>query len=407
MGSGFINQNKWCIGRHTGNTSKRYLLTKLFLMSISKIPDPVKWQLWGKAAGCCQYENCAKPLYLDALTKAEFNIAYIAHIIADKPNGPRGHPVLSKLLSADISNLMLLCDEHHRLIDRVQVNEHSVERLVLMKKTHEERVAKLVSITPDKQSHVVMYGANIGAHGSPLCYKEACGSMLPERYPAHARAIELGIKNSTLTDDMLPYWEFQESQLVNAFNKEIASLKGNHEIQHFSVFGLAPMPLLIKLGTLFSDLYDVDVYQRHREPATWQWQPSIEVGKDFFKLIPPSSYGGAPALNLSLSGTITPDRITSVMGVDASVWNIKHTGPHNDFLRSKDHLASFRTIMRRAFDVIKEKHGQTQVLSLFPAMPVATSIELGRVWMPKADMPLQIYDQNKNVGSFIKTLTIK
>src|SRR5688572_16542865 len=114
-------------------------------MSISKIPDPVKWQLWGKAAGCCQYENCAKPLYLDSLTKAEFNIAYIAHIIADKPNGPRGHPELSKQLRADISNLMLLCDEHHRLIDRAQEKEHTIERLVHMKKTHEERVAKLVS----------------------------------------------------------------------------------------------------------------------------------------------------------------------------------------------------------------------------------------------------------------------
>ena len=40
-----------------------------------------------------------------------------AHIIADEPGGPRGHPVLSKQLAKELSNLMLLCLDHHRLID--------------------------------------------------------------------------------------------------------------------------------------------------------------------------------------------------------------------------------------------------------------------------------------------------
>lgn len=98
-------------------------------MSVSNIPDWIKLCLWGKAAGRCQYEGCNHPLYRDDVTQCEFNSAYIAHIIADKPGGPRGDAVLSEKLKADITNLMLLCDPHHRLVDKVDVAGHPVERL--------------------------------------------------------------------------------------------------------------------------------------------------------------------------------------------------------------------------------------------------------------------------------------
>ena len=39
-------------------------------------------------------------------------------------------------------------------------------------------------------------------------------------------------------------------------------------------------------------------------------------------------------------------------------------------------------------------------------MPVAAAIEFGRVWMPKADLPLLIYDQNSAVGGFQKAISI-
>ena len=114
----------------------------------------------GKAAGRCQYEGCNEPLWKDSLTQWEFNAAYIAHIIADSPNGPRGHETLSEKLAKDISNLMLMCDKHHRIIDREDVEGHPVEKLIEMKKNHEMRIEMVTSI--DEESHVLLYGANIG-----------------------------------------------------------------------------------------------------------------------------------------------------------------------------------------------------------------------------------------------------
>ena len=90
-------------------------------MSVSYIPETIEIRLWGKASGRCEYAGCNEPLWLDSLTQAEFNSAYIAHTIADKPTGPRGDPILSEQLKNDLSNLTLLCDVHHRLINIADV----------------------------------------------------------------------------------------------------------------------------------------------------------------------------------------------------------------------------------------------------------------------------------------------
>ena len=57
---------------------------------------------------------------------------------------------------------MLMCDEHHRLIDKIDVQGHPAERLQLMKASHEARIELLTSLQEDKKSHVLLYGANIG-----------------------------------------------------------------------------------------------------------------------------------------------------------------------------------------------------------------------------------------------------
>ena len=108
-------------------------------MSVTSVRSDVRTRLWGKAGGRCQYDGCNRPLWLDTLTKAEFNTSYIAHIVADEPGGPRGNALLSKRLKSDISNLMLLCDEHHRLVDKADVPGHPVDRLIAMKELHEKQ----------------------------------------------------------------------------------------------------------------------------------------------------------------------------------------------------------------------------------------------------------------------------
>jgi len=208
-------------------------------MSVSNIPEKVKIRLWGKAAGRCQYEGCNKPLWVDSLTKAEFNTAYIAHIIADKPKGPRGHHTRSEALKDDITNLMLMCDEHHRLIDREDVAGHPEERLTNMKKNHEERIELLGSLQPDKKSHVLLYGANVGEQSAPLTWSKAAQALLPEWYPADTNAIELSLKNSVFQDHEEDFWKMEINHLEKQFVMYVRPRLSFGDISHFSIFSIA------------------------------------------------------------------------------------------------------------------------------------------------------------------------
>jgi hypothetical protein len=80
--------------------------------------------------------------------------------------------------------------------------------------------------------------------------------------------------------------------------------------------------------------------------------------------------------------------------------------PHNDIMRRPEDLTEFKRQLRRLFDRIKAVHGEDAVINVFPALPNSAAVEVGRVLMPKADLPLTIYDQNRSVGRFIATLDI-
>ncbi len=373
-------------------------------MSVSSVPPKTRILLWGKAAGRCQYQGCNVPLWQDPLKKTEFNSAYIAHIIADKPDGPRGDKVLSEKLKCDLSNLMILCDPCHRRIDKVEIAEHPPELLRAMKQQHEDRIALLGSLQPNRQSEVLLYGARIGEHGSKLSFEQATQGMLPEWYPASGRGVQLGMLNVSIDDGEAAYWQVQSENLQRLVKTQLSQRMEMGEIQHLSVFGLAPQPLLMLVGSLLTDIPTAEVYHLFREPADWRWREH----PDDFKLIVerPSRISGPPALILGLSATITRDRIERVLDTDAAIWTITVPEPKHDAIPSRQGLSEFRQQVRRLLDEIKAKHGQDTELHVFPAMGVSTAIELGRVRQPKADMPFRIYDQNAKLGGFQYALTV-
>ena len=300
---------------------------------------------------------------------------------------------------------MLVCDECHRTFDdKSKEKEYPADRLMAMKKAHEERIEFLTGIAPDMRSHVLLFGARIGRHSSPLQFCSATEAILPNYYPAMPRPLEIGMQ-AALEDNSQSYWNIEEENLLLRFKSEVEHLKGRHETQHFSIFGLAPQPLLVKLGTLLSDLYSANVYQLHREPFTWKW---LEHEYDVeHRIIPPTSDREVVALKLELSATISDDRVRNCLGGHCSIWSLTHDDPNNDYMKSRLHLQDFRSQARRALDQIKEKHGEDMEIHVFPAMPVSAAIELGRVWMPKADLPMILYEQNRKNGGFFQTLKIE
>ena len=90
------------------------------------------------------------------------------------------------------------------------------------------------------------------------------------------------------------------------------------------------------------------------------------------------------------------------MGSDVSIWAINIDNPHNDIVRRPEDLAAFRRLFRSVLSSIKDHHGPNVSVCLFPAVPVSIAVEIGRVWMPKADLPVRIFDESRADGGFVE-----
>jgi len=97
--------------------------------------------LWTRAGGRCQYQDCNRKLLGD-FSRGSSSKAYVVHIVAANPEGPRGDPRRSSDLACRVDNLILLCAEHQKLVERDAVEEHPEGRLAEMKRCQEERMRR-------------------------------------------------------------------------------------------------------------------------------------------------------------------------------------------------------------------------------------------------------------------------
>lgn len=92
----------------------------------------------------CAYTGCDRSLVIDAgIEGTAKSVGKIAHITAASPAGPRFDATMSTAQRGDASNLIVLCSDHHDLIDSA-VDKHPNELLRAMKADHEERVTRAV-----------------------------------------------------------------------------------------------------------------------------------------------------------------------------------------------------------------------------------------------------------------------
>lgn len=140
-----------------------------------------------------------------------------------------------------------------------------------MEMDHEYRVATVTAISANKKSHVVFYGSNIGEQRSPFQCEDAMEAIFPAHYPSSEKPIYLSMSCSH-EDKTAEFWSSESTHLCRVFDQKILPLIESDPIKHFSLFAMAPIPLLINLGTLFTDKISVDTYQPIREPKTWHWQ---------------------------------------------------------------------------------------------------------------------------------------
>ena len=394
-------------------------LSKLSMKTVKKVTktttrkqlsDTDNLLLWIKAGGRCEFPGCNRVLYEDQLTVEPLNLAEKAHIVANSKNGPRGDEKQSPLLAKDISNFMLLCKDCHKRIDNSPEN-YPREDLEHYKRMHEERIRIVTGIEQDKRTEAIIFTAPIGGENFKVDYNEVRYAILQNgRYPSNGNDYtDLSISTEKEDSDD-KFWERADDDLISGFARKLSSLSKHNQVNHFSVFALAPIPLLIRLGTLLGEKTPCEVHHAfHRQRMAgnrWCWG-GIDDELGFKIKYRKYGKGNMLAINLSLSGQIDDGQITEVLGNDVQIWTLTCRTPKYDLIESKPQIEAFKAIFRELLSKINESNNDNQEVNLFPAIPNSVAVELGRLIPSKISSKISIYDKNiKRLPVFFKTITL-
>lgn len=357
--------------------------------------------LCGKAAGMCEFEGCGKRLFYDGASRSEFNNAYVAHIVASSQNGPRGDKILSPQLSDKLENLMLMCGDHHKLIDANE-DVYTVEVLKEMKHKHEKKIEEMCELLNKPETEIVRFASPIKGSQPAEIDLTTAGKAVLKKYNTSSKDGILINVESSYDYKQMEYWGDCFEQMKDIFYRVIDNSYVQMKKSNFAIFPIAPIPLIIKLGELFGDKLPCDIYQKTRIPDTWEWQS--EESTNIFLIERSRKEGGEnrSALILSLTNDINDERIDKV-GKYSSIYKIKAKNTGVDCIKSIEDLSEFWHKYQNVCEDIINEFGTDAVVDLFPAIPVSAAFEVGRRHMPGVYPKMNIYDE---CGGFFKTLEL-
>lgn len=357
-------------------------------------------QLWTSSGGRCQFEGCNCKVFRDDLTGQEFNAANVAHIVAASPNGPRGN-AHSPELSDKIENLMLLCPTHHKEVDSFPA-QYPPSRLREMKERQEQKVQALLDCMYYPKSEIVALESpikgKIPVHVDSRQTIEALRGI--QKNPANTYPVLL--KPTGIGEYRSPeYWAHMEASLEQSVENQINNRLAYDSSIMLSVFPLAPIPIIAKLGELLGDKRNIDIFQKTREPDTWKWTRDdatniFTIERNKRKTGDPEKY----ALILSLTAEVSEQRVTPVY--DAGIiYQIKAAHYGVDCIQSREDLKLFWQAIQKVCDyAVNQDHAES--LAVFPAIPVSAAFEIGRRHMAGVHPRMTIYDDDNGFFSALQ-----
>ena len=358
-------------------------------------------KLCARAAGRCQFCGCNKYLFIDEITQEELNNTNIAHIVASSPDGPRGDAIRSHLISDSIDNLMLMCLDHHKLIDS-DPGKYTEAVLLKMKQEQELAVREACDLLYKPSTEIVRFTSPIkGNVEVDIPFEKAVGAVKNNRKLESYRGIRINMK-SALDYRSPEYWREVSKQLEREFDYKIRGELYDRPDLHLSIFPIAPIPLIIKLGNMLGDKVQADIFQKTRVPDTWEWCEEQKTNTfEVEKKIQNASQKRI-AIVMSLTAEIALKRVEEVYDFDvAYIIKAKQVGV--DSIKSIEDLSGFWHEYQRVCDEIRNQYGRECHVAIFPAIPISAAFEIGRRYMPKVYPELTIYDE---YDGFFETLTI-
>ena len=361
--------------------------------------------LYVRAGGRCEFDNCNRYLLEHYPTFSPGNFAEMAHIWAFSSDGPRGNEGVDASDLKDISNLILLCATCHKLVDD-HPDRYPVPTLQKFKRAHEDRIFLLTSTKPDRRTVALTLTANIGDQKVDITLPQMQEAVSP-LYVNPREVLRIDITN--LSDQGTEaYWSVSANQIREQTRRLYEQPFEDGPATHISVFALAPIPLLIFLGSCLSNKIATSLFQRHRHGETWTWKEGAPIATYSTGVLRRGRDPQHVALVVSLSGRIHEIELPNAIDENFTVYEISLSSedPHPRFLNTEPDLQAFQATYSDTIREIVANQGGVSRLHVFPAVPAPVAVAMGRDLLPKRDPALLIYDYDKRADGFFRTLEV-
>lgn len=380
------------------------------------VTQAIKDELTYLAGWRCQFAGCGRDLKRHGATGGRGRFSYFAHIVAASPKGPRGHSTESKRLASELSNFMLLCDECHRLVDKVNPARYTVPVLRKMREDSIAEVQRLLDTLQYPATEVIAIIGNAAGQQGQLSVDDArqalwgrqlrCVSTKPEYF------FRLGGNNHQVHE--ATYW----MSMFQSLRQEIPLLQallngtrhGGGPRPRLAVFPLHGTSVLLLAGRLFGDNAGTHLFQPHRnlvgDGTRWEWPAEDGAAAshkfEVTQMAPPAAEVTEACLVVALTSDIPPERMPAACAANGRhrLPTLRITGPTFD-KACMQHPADVQLFGRAVDAAICRLQDEWHVskVHLFVSAPATAVVTVGQKMQARHHASFVCYEALPGAGS--------
>lgn len=359
-------------------------------------------RVWREAGARCMYRGCARDVGSTSLTVRSAPSAYLAHIVASDENGPRGDAT-SLALSDDPDNIMLMCDEHHRLIDRIDVEGHLAPRLNAMRLEHVNAVRNALDALAFPRSKAMAVLGDVANLATSAYERDMRRAVLQRRLACDSR-VDYVLRRTQRDDRSQPgFWQ----TLLHQHEHEILELRRllqsnqpfGDSCEVLSLFALLPTPLLVLVGRIVGEARRVELYQYDAARSSWTWDENAvpKAPGTFTVELPSVQAAGEVLLTIELTAelditTLPPSIAEGISNGSISWVRVRNSNPSNACIATGGDLDQFKDVAREAVRFVQDNLRASHV-HLIGISPASTMVAFGQLLRPGHHSMYTVYDR--------------
>lgn len=374
-------------------------------MAEKKKNDRRKWteneilSLWVHCGGRCTL--CGKDLLRNPLSGDPDKYGELAHIVAHSPGGPRanGKFAYDELESTD--NIIVLCRDCHKGIDS-NPEKYPEDWLKRKKAQRENKVSRQLLLPDNASRQAIVFTAPIAGTSCKVSEREINAALFnSDLFPGCNPPLRIELQE--IDNETTPeFWGNMARKLETKYrqlNPESTLDDG------YAVFGIAPMPLLIKFGALLTDLQNATIFNLFRSPdRKWCWNDDTHLADNTHFISVHDNATENPACKKALVISLTSDISERVKSYgEFNIWEVRASNIGYESIQSRQHLEDFRKVVLATLDEMSKGKGN---IYIFIAAPNSAAIMLGMCLKVKVNQNVIIYEYLSSKNGDKEALTI-